>query len=319
MIRRWALIGLLPAVALTGVVVTRAPWLSFTAAFTETSQDRDPLLEALLHGETSAEATATAPPPRPPVQPKPARGFPVPQVPPNGSSPNPRLKVALLSQFPVSRIGPEAGADCRTDDGRRIPALQLQRLVADDQGTSVQRLICQAIGSGQILVNGQPYIGVIELTRRNEGWLAVNSLNLERYVASVVGAEMPSHWSAEALKAQAVAARSYALVHLIRPATADYNLGDTTRWQAYKGLNSETGATRSAVGATRGLVLSYRGGLVESLYAASSAISQEAHGHLGASMSQSGAQELAMDGLKFNEILGRYYVGASLARLKSDG
>jgi stage II sporulation protein D len=65
--------------------------------------------------------------------------------------------------------------------------------------------------------------------------------------------------------------------------------------------------------------LSYRGGLVESLYAATSEISAEAHGHLGASMSQHGAQELAQQGLAFNEILGRFYQGASIARLKADG
>jgi peptidoglycan hydrolase-like amidase len=67
------------------------------------------------------------------------------------------------------------------------------------------------------------------------------------------------------------------------------------------------------------LVLSFQGGLVESLYASTSEIAAEAHSHLGASMSQHGAQNLAMKGLKFNEILSRYYVGASLARLKTNG
>jgi len=64
-------------------------------------------------------------------------------------------------------------------------------------------------------------------------------------------------------------------------------------------------------------VLSYKGGIVESLYAATASISYEAHRHLGASMSQHGAQSLANQGLKFNEILGSYYVGAALARLQS--
>jgi stage II sporulation protein D len=64
------------------------------------------------------------------------------------------------------------------------------------------------------------------------------------------------------------------------------------------------------------LILSYQGGIVESLYAATSEISLEAHGHLGASMSQHGAQDLASRGLRYNEILGQYYRGASLARLR---
>ena len=56
-------------------------------------------------------------------------------------------------------------------------------------------------------------------------------LDLVSYLASVVGAEMPSSWHGEALKAQAVAARPYEMAHLVRPATTTYHLGDTTRWQ----------------------------------------------------------------------------------------
>ncbi len=166
-------------------------------------------------------------------------------------------------------------------------------------------------------VNGQPYGGRLRLIRQDNGVLVVNHLPLETYVASVVGAEMPSSWEMEALRAQAVAARSYALAHMARPASRHWHLGDTTRWQAYRGLTSSNSRTRQAAGSTAGLILSYQGGIVESLYAANRQITLEAHGHLGASMSQHGAQDLASQGLRYNEILGRYYQGASLARLKS--
>jgi SpoIID/LytB domain protein len=63
------------------------------------------------------------------------------------------------------------------------------------------------------------------------------------------------------------------------------------------------------------VILSYQGGIVESLYAATAQIAREAHGHLGASMSQHGAQELAQQGMPYNAILGHFYRGASLARL----
>ena len=63
------------------------------------------------------------------------------------------------------------------------------------------------------------------------------------------------------------------------------------------------------------MILSYSGGILESLYASNAQVSAEAYGHLGASMSQTGAQQLASQGLPFNAILGRYYSGASLARL----
>jgi SpoIID/LytB domain protein len=87
-------------------------------------------------------------------------------------------------------------------------------------------------------INGYSYEGSIELVRSNNAWLAVNNLSLENYVASVVGAEMPSRWHGEALKAQAVAARSYAVTHLVRPASKTYHLGDTTRWQVFSGTSS---------------------------------------------------------------------------------
>ncbi|CAK6688224.1 MULTISPECIES: SpoIID/LytB domain-containing protein [unclassified Synechococcus] len=174
--------------------------------------------------------------------------------------------------------------------------------------------------SGQaLLVNGLPYEGRLRLLREGGGITPINHLPLERYIASVVGAEMPSSWSMEALKAQAVAARSYALAHLARPANRYWHLGDTTRWQAYRGLESVSARTREATESTNGLILSYQGGIVESLYAANSQITLEAHGHLGASMSQEGAQQLASQGQRYNQILGHYYQGASLARLQIGG
>ena len=168
-----------------------------------------------------------------------------------------------------------------------------------------------------VLVNGRPYGGRLRLIPESGGLRVVNHVGLETYIGAVVGAEMPSSWSLEALRAQAVAARSYALAHMARPANRHWHLGDTTRWQAYKGLSSSNERTRQAAASTAGMILSYQGAIVESLYAANRQISLEAHGHLGASMSQHGAQDLAVQGYRYNQILGHYYQGASLARLKA--
>jgi hypothetical protein len=164
---------------------------------------------------------------------------------------------------------------------------------------------------------GHSYQGRFRILRSSNGLRVINHLPLESYVSSVVGGEMPSSWNREALRAQAVAARSYALAHMARPADDQWHLGDTTRWQNYEGLSSVTATTRDATSSTNGVILSYQGGIVESLYAATQQIVEEAHGSLGASMSQTGAQELAQQGLRYNEILGRYYQGASLARLQA--
>ena len=228
---------------------------------------------------------------------------------------DPLLRVALLSQQPVRVVQPQGQSTCSTMAGEPVSPARLKRLLT---GFSQTQLRC-GTAEGTVNVNGRTYQGIIHLFNRGQGWMAVNEINMERYVSSVVGAEMPSAWNEEALKAQAVAARSYGLVHLIRPASSDWNLGDTTRWQAYAGQASSTARTRKAAEATRGLVLSHQGGLVESLYAATQAIVDEAHSHLGASMSQHGAQQLAQQGLTYNQILDRYYNGASLARIRRDG
>ena len=238
----------------------------------------------------------------------------VPDVPPLGESVSLPIRVALTSRSPIRSLQTSQGMVCRVPGaGPRLKDRDLLSILRSDRAGSVR------CSGGTILINQVPYRHTLEFLRRDQGWIAVNELDLEQYVASVVGAEMPSDWNLEALKAQAVAARSYALAHLARPASRDFNLGDTTRWQVYGGEATRSQRSRDATASTRGIVLSYKGGIVESLYAATSSISAEAHGHLGASMSQQGAQQLALDGLQFNEILGHYYRGASLARLQRDG
>jgi len=85
----------------------------------------------------------------------------------------------------------------------------------------------------------------------------VNVLPLERYLRGVVPWEMPHRWNPEALKAQAVAARSYALATLKRGQSFD--LFADTRDQVYGGIRAESDATNAAIGATAGQVLTYAG------------------------------------------------------------
>ena len=237
----------------------------------------------------------------------------VPEVPPGAAWVSLPIRVALVSQTPIRSVQTGQGTVCQHSDGRLVQNAKLMIAAVELRKDALH------CSGGKVLINGRSYSGQLELMRRGEGLTAINRLDLEDYVASVVGAEMPSHWHAEALKAQAVAARSYAMVHLARPAAHDYHLGDTTRWQVFAGDQSRTIKTEQATKDTRGIILSYRGGIVESLYASDQAISDEAHGHLGASMSQHGAQRLAIEGQRFNEILGNFYRGASLARLRRDG
>ena len=237
--------------------------------------------------------------------------------PERGQPLNLEIRVALardVSDLQLSATGPWW---LRRRDGTVLRQGAAGEAMAISSGSALlPELWLETTAGEAVTLNGAAYAGRLRVLQQPGGLLAVNHLPLETYVASVVGAEMPSSWSLEALKAQAVAARSYALAHMARPASQHWHLGNTTRWQAYRGLASSTARTRQAAADTTGLILSYQGGIVESLYAATREISLEAHGHLGASMSQHGAQELASRGQRYNEILGQYYRGASLARLR---
>jgi len=97
------------------------------------------------------------------------------------------------------------------------------------------------------LSNGA-YRGTMVLARDRGSVLAVNRISLERYLYGVIAAEMPSSWPAEALKAQAVVARSYAL-RSIRP-DSPYDVFADVRSQVYNGVGAETSATTAAVRST---------------------------------------------------------------------
>lgn len=243
-----------------------------------------------------------------------ASGLPVPSP---GAGVDLEIRVALLGAGDSPRLSATGPWQLVSRDGRLLQEGAAEDPVAMDSALQQHAEAWLQTRGSALLVNGAAYGGKLRLFHDGGRLRLVNHLPLEAYIASVVGAEMPSSWSMEALRAQAVAARSYALAHMARPANRHWHLGDTTRWQAYRGLASVVERTRQAANSTAGLILSYQGAIVESLYAANRQISLEAHGHLGASMSQHGAQEMAQQGFRYNQILGRYYPGASLARLRA--
>ena len=122
------------------------------------------------------------------------------------------------------------------------------------------------------------YRGLVRVLPEGDRLQAVNLLGLEHYLASVVGSEMPASWPAEALRAQAVAARTYALAQL-KP-EAPFDLRSTVASQVYRGTEAETDSTRSAVAATRSLVLSHGGSLIDAVFHSSSGGSTENSGEL---------------------------------------
>jgi SpoIID/LytB domain protein len=93
----------------------------------------------------------------------------------------------------------------------------------------------------------------------------INVLPIEDYLRGL--GEVPSSWPLEAIKAQIVAARCYALTHM--GSTSLYDVDDTTQYQVYRGIDSESGSQNAAVDQTRGQVLMFNGRVIEAFFSAS--------------------------------------------------
>jgi stage II sporulation protein D len=125
----------------------------------------------------------------------------------------------------------------------------------------------EAPGDGALVLNGTSvpgvrdgrYRGALELRPSARGISAINALGLETYVRGVVSAESPSAWPAEALKSQAVAARTYAITSRAGSISDGFDQYADTRSQVYRGVAAERPSTDAAVAATAGQVVTYNG------------------------------------------------------------
>ena len=119
-------------------------------------------------------------------------------------------------------------------------------------------------GSAALTLGRTAYRGQLVVSVAAAKLDVVNDVGLEQYLAGVVPREMPASWPAEALKAQAVAARSYALANRIsgRP----YDVYADVRSQVYGGIGSEDARATAAIAATAGQVMLYGGRIVNALF-----------------------------------------------------
>ncbi|WML24578.1 SpoIID/LytB domain-containing protein [Neobacillus sp. OS1-33] len=114
------------------------------------------------------------------------------------------------------------------------------------------------------VINNREYAGSFLLTVEDKQYVRpINTINLEDYVKSVVPYEMPALWPMEALKAQAVSARTYAYFRL------NQVINDTTTFQVYGGMTSLHPRSSEAVDATEGEVLTYGGNVIDAVFSAS--------------------------------------------------
>jgi stage II sporulation protein D len=188
-----------------------------------------------------------------------------------GAAPVSRVRVLLTSGAGTLDIG--STADFKVRDGTGVthtvtagryalkPAL---KLAVDGQSTP------RALPGPLLFQPGpaalglkHPYRGSIQIDVVTGKLRAINMVGLEQYLYGVVPSEMPFKWHAEALKAQAVVARSYALA---TRRTGAFDLYPDTRSQVYLGLDHEKPSTNAAVNATAGQVVLYEGQVAKTFF-----------------------------------------------------
>lgn len=217
-----------------------------------------------------------------PALPEPAAAPGVPGA--EGAANEPLMKVALVAGAPAVALGGGGALRVAGPDGTLLGGVEAQdvrRIVPADGGVAVEtprgrrtpgyaRLEVRAADSaGTVRVEGRDYRGSVTLALTPEGRVrAVNTLPIETYLASVVSSELGRRDPAEreAVMAQAVVSRTYALKAQGRAIAAGFDLTSGVMDQVYGGVANETDLGWQAVRATRGEVLTFGGALIDAQF-----------------------------------------------------
>jgi stage II sporulation protein D len=177
-----------------------------------------------------------------------------------------QLRVAIASKISFN-LGASTPAIVSDEHGQKLGELQPQQAlvatVSNDQiavgNGQVKQLWVKPQQGGYIWIDDRWYRGSVRVIATKKQLLAINHVDLEQYLYSVLGAEMSPTFPTEALKAQAVAARTYALYRSQSTSQKAFDVDSTQASQVYRGLSGESNTTQAAVNATLGQIVTYQG------------------------------------------------------------
>lgn len=198
----------------------------------------------------------------------------------------PLLRIGILTNVDEINLWSESGIEAAAPGGTVISAMPKELLTVNisseifrtgkitikpemQDSAIIVRDIKYAGGYAWAGVSDREYRGFFEMNFSSGGFSIINIVNLEEYLYSVLPSEMISWWPSEALKSQAVIARSEALYkkNISQPhIKKGFDLCDDQHCQVYKGVKQETESSRKAVDSTRGEILEYSGKLAHTLY-----------------------------------------------------
>ncbi len=190
------------------------------------------------------------------------------------------LRVAIERGVNQVKVGASTTAILKDSAGRslgKLPGMSAYAAQAVPGGVALDKwqsglFWIEPTGKGFVYIGDRWFRGRTLVIPTEKGLTAVNWVDLEEYLYSVIGGEMNSSWPQEALKAQAIAARTYALYEREKQRNNPiFDLGDSPdRWQIYKGVSSESPNTYAAVDDTAGKVLTYNNKIILSVFHACS-------------------------------------------------
>ena len=178
------------------------------------------------------------------------------------------IRVALVKGAEMVRLDGTGVllTDARGEPLRLEMPLEVRR--AKDGITVNGRSVAGLIASApvRITVNGKGYRSLIEVSALDKGLLVVNELPLEEYLIGLINCEISSAWPMEAVKAQAVIARSYAMFQKNARRGAVYQLESSVMDQVYEGSDVEDSRAARGVQETAGEVLVYDAKIIQAFY-----------------------------------------------------
>lgn len=189
-----------------------------------------------------------------------------------------QLRVAIKEGVNQVQVGSSTKAIIRDGVGRalgEIAGMNSFNAAYNGGGVAIDRWRSGAVwieptNGGYVWIGDKWYRGRTLVVPTTNGLTAVNYVDLEQYLYSVVGGEVYNSWPVETLKAQAVAARTYALYQRQTRGNQIYDVGNTIAWQVYKGIEDEASTLYAPVNATAGQVMAHNGRLILAAFHASS-------------------------------------------------
>lgn len=198
----------------------------------------------------------------------------------------------LLGRAPTAHLSAQAGLIVAADQGNSHPAPAPDKekpkgetkpapavdfkpdglsVACTPEDAKFQAAVVRTPDGSPVVYQGRGYRGEFVVSVGPDGsLLVVNRVDIEDYLRGVVPSEMPYTWPMEALRAQAVAARTYALNRLLGRASPAYDVVATVADQLYLGLRVEKPETDAAIAATAGKVLTYAGMPIVAYFSADS-------------------------------------------------